>query len=91
MSELVDDTSASLARPGSPWPTLLRTEDWWAILIGVGLILVALGALAAGGSIKWLAVAPQKWSHLSDIAPQLEAHALQYVQVFAGFWTDLGR
>ena len=88
MSELVDDSPASLARPGQPWPAFLRTEDGWAILIGIGLILAALGALAAGGSLKWLAVAPQKWSHLSDIGPQLQAHALQYLALF-GLWALL--
>jgi uncharacterized membrane protein YadS len=54
-------------------------EDWWAVAIGVGLIAVAVALFAAGGSIKWIAVAPQKWSHLSELGTQLQAHALQFL------------
>jgi hypothetical protein len=44
---------------------LFRKEDWWAIWIGLGLVAVAIALFANGSSIKWLAVAPQKWSHLA--------------------------
>jgi uncharacterized integral membrane protein (TIGR00698 family) len=57
-------------------------EDWWAVAIGVGLIAVAVALFAAGGSIKWIAVAPQKWSHLSEVGTQLQAHALQFLALF---------
>jgi uncharacterized integral membrane protein (TIGR00698 family) len=73
--------SRALARP-SPWGELFRKEDWWAIWIGLGLIGVAVALFAAGSSIKWIAVAPQKWSHLSDVAQQLELHGLQYGALF---------
>jgi uncharacterized integral membrane protein (TIGR00698 family) len=71
----------ALARP-SPWGELFRKEDWWAIWIGLGLIAVAVALFASGGSIKWIAVAPQKWSHLSDVTQQLKAHGLQYAALF---------
>jgi uncharacterized integral membrane protein (TIGR00698 family) len=58
-------------------------EDWWAVAIGVGLIVVAVALFASGGSIKWLAIAPQKWSHLADAGAQLQAHALQFLTLFA--------
>jgi uncharacterized membrane protein YadS len=57
-------------------------EDWWAVAIGVGLIAVAVVLFASGGSIKWIAVAPQKWSHLSEVGAQLQAHALQFLALF---------
>jgi uncharacterized integral membrane protein (TIGR00698 family) len=57
-------------------------EDWWAVTIGVGLIAAAVALFASGGSIKWLAVAPQKWSHLSEVGAQLHSHALQFVALF---------
>jgi uncharacterized membrane protein YadS len=73
--------SGALARR-SPWSELFRKEDWWAIWIGLGLIGVAVGLFAAGSSIKWIAVAPQKWSHLSDVAEQLKVHGAQYAALF---------
>jgi uncharacterized integral membrane protein (TIGR00698 family) len=57
-------------------------EDWWAVTIGVGLIAAAVALFASGGSIKWLAIAPQKWSHLSEVGTQLHSHALQFVALF---------
>ena len=58
-------------------------EDWWAVAIGVGLIAIAVALFASGSSIKWLAVAPQKWSHLADVGTQLQAHGLQFLALFA--------
>ncbi len=82
MAEIVQTAgSAPLARR-SPWRELLRKEDWWAIWIGLGLIAIALALFAAGSSIKWIAVAPQKWSHLADLAQQLRLHAVQYAALF---------
>jgi uncharacterized integral membrane protein (TIGR00698 family) len=64
------------------WGELFRKEDWWAIWIGLGFIAVAVALFAAGSSIKWIAVAPQKWSHLSDLSTQLKQHGLQYAALF---------
>ena len=66
----------------SPWGELFRKEDWWAIWIGLGLIAVAVTLFAGGGSIKWIAVAPQKWSHLADVTQQLKVHGVQYAALF---------
>jgi len=64
---------------------LPATEDVWAILLGVGLVLVAVFAVLGGSSIKWLAVAPQKWNTLDEIGRQLGANATRYLALFA-FW-----
>lgn len=61
-------------------------EDWWAVWIGLGLVLIAIGLFAGGSSIKWLAVAPQKWSHPEEALAQLRTHAVQYLALFA-LWT----
>ncbi len=66
----------------SYWIELIRKEDWWAIWIGLGLVIMAAGLFAVGASVKWLAVAPQKWSHWADSAGQLRQHGLQYVALF---------
>ena len=38
------------------------TEDWWAVAIGLFVIVIAYGLFASGGSIKSLAVAPGRWN-----------------------------
>jgi len=87
MAELIDRSPRAAARSG-PWSALQRTEDWWAILIGVGLVVLAVGLLASGGSLKWLAIAPQKWSHLPQALAQLREHVAQYLALFA-LWAVL--
>jgi uncharacterized membrane protein YadS len=72
---------AQAPRPAS-W---LRTEDAWAIVLGVGLVLAAVLAVWSGSSIKWLAVAPQKWQSPGQILAQLADGAPRYLALFA-FW-----
>jgi uncharacterized integral membrane protein (TIGR00698 family) len=62
---------------------VLRNEDWWSVWIGLGLIAVAAAVFAAGGNIKWLAVAPQKWSHFADVRAQLGQNAGRFAALFA--------
>src|SRR5665213_3099189 len=68
--------------------SVIRKEDWWAIWIGLGLIVVAVALFANGGSIKWIAVAPQKWSHWPDVVAQLRGHGAQYAALFV-LWSVL--
>jgi uncharacterized integral membrane protein (TIGR00698 family) len=72
------------------WGDLFRQEDWWAIWIGLGLIAVAVALFAGGSSIKWIAVAPQKWSHLADVTQQLKQHGLQYAALFVLWSVSFG-
>ena len=67
MAEIAHAVKSPALGRRSPWGELFRKEDWWAIWIGLGLIAVALALFAAGSTIKWIAPAPQKWSHLSDV------------------------
>jgi len=82
MAEIVHTAGTPVHVRRSPWGELFRKEDWWAIWIGLGLIAVALALFAGGSSIKWIAVAPQKWSHLSDLTQQLKLHGVQYAALF---------
>ena len=74
----------------SAWSDLVRQEDWWAIWIGIGLIAIAALLFVNGTSIKWLTVAPQKWTHWSDVAAQLQQHGLQYVALLVLWMTLFG-
>jgi uncharacterized membrane protein YadS len=82
MPEIVDSANPPIVVRNSAWGELFRKEDWWAIWIGLGLIAVAVVLFAGGSSIKWIAVAPQKWSHLADAGRQLQQHGLQYAALF---------
>jgi uncharacterized membrane protein YadS len=60
----------------------------WVVWIGLGLVVVAVLAFASGSSLKWIAVAPQKWSTLADLAAQLSTNAPRYVALFV-LWLAL--
>ncbi len=70
--------------------TLLRNEDWLASFLGLGLIVIAALAFAGGGSIKWLAVAPQKWAALPDILQQLRVNGVRFAALLAVWALLLG-
>jgi uncharacterized membrane protein YadS len=78
MLEIAEQSRPEVPARAARWRALIRNEDWWSIWIGLGLIGVAAMLFAAGGSIKWLAVAPQKWSHLSELGAQLQKNAGRY-------------
>src|SRR5271165_184457 len=82
MAEIAEIVGSPKIARSSPWAGLFRKEDWWAIWIGLGLIAVAVALFAGGSSIKWIAVAPQKWSHLADVRLQLKQHGAQYAALF---------
>jgi len=90
MNDTVSLRTTHAPLPSSRWRVLWLQEDWWAIWIGLGLVLAAILAFAAGGSLRWLAVAPQKWSRWPEAAGQLREHATQYVALFILFAATFG-
>jgi uncharacterized membrane protein YadS len=80
--DIAERAPSRLSVRPSAWGELIRKEDWWAIWIGLGVVSAAVALFANGGSIKWLAVAPQKWSHLADAAAQLQTHGVRYAALF---------
>ncbi len=64
------------------WKELYLKEDWWAIYLGLGIVLVAFLAFAGGSTIKWIAIAPAKWSNFSQLWAHFSSHILQYVAQF---------
>jgi len=83
-----ETTGADGAATVGPLTGPNNREDWWAVAVGVGLIAVAVALFASGGSIRWIAIAPQKWSHLPDALAQLHAHWLQFLALF-GLWAGV--
>ena len=63
----------------SLWTELVRKEDWWAVWISLALIGVAIAKFATGGSLQWIAVAPQKWNDVAELAVQLRPQGIRYL------------
>jgi uncharacterized integral membrane protein (TIGR00698 family) len=76
------NNAANNQRPHG-WSELYRKEDWWAIWLGLGIILVAWAFFGTGSSIKWLAVTPAKWTGFSDLAAHFAAAYPRYLAQFA--------
>ena len=90
MAESLVQSRGGLSAGNPQRSELIRTEDWWAIWIGLGLIAAAVGLFSAGASLKWLAVAPQKWSHGADWIGQLRGQGVRYLALFLLWATVFG-
>ena len=84
--DAMTDIAGTTGEPGATVGPLTgpnNREDWLAVIIGVGLIAAAVALFSNGASIRWIAIAPQKWSHLSEVGAQLHDHAVQFAALFA--------
>jgi uncharacterized integral membrane protein (TIGR00698 family) len=64
------------------WKELYLKEDWWAIWLGLGIVVAAFLFFAGGSTIKWIAIAPGKWSNFSQLWSHFSSHILQYLAQF---------
>ncbi len=64
------------------WKELYLKEDWWAIWLGLGIVIVAYLFFANGSSIKWIAITPAKWSNFSQLTEHFTSHIQQYAAQF---------
>jgi uncharacterized integral membrane protein (TIGR00698 family) len=67
---------ASEVKAKSPF---LITEDWWAVYLGLGIVLVALIFFAAGGTLAPLAVAPPTWASFNTVVEHFQTHIGWYL------------
>jgi uncharacterized integral membrane protein (TIGR00698 family) len=63
----------------SAWSEFWSKEDWWAVWLGLGIVILAYVFYLSGSSISWIAVAPAKWSTISQLASQFSANAVRYL------------
>jgi uncharacterized integral membrane protein (TIGR00698 family) len=61
------------------WRELWLKEDWWAIWLGLGIVVVAYAFFANGSSIRWIAVTPAKWSTFSELGAHFAANYVRYI------------
>ncbi len=64
---------------------LWKTEDWWSVWLGLGLVLVAIIALWSGTSIKGWAVLPGKVSDFGKVWADLAKNFGGYLTIFIVF------
>jgi uncharacterized integral membrane protein (TIGR00698 family) len=69
---------------------LWRKEDWWAVWLGLGLVIAAVVAYLAGGSIKPIAVKPATWETFTTLRDHFAAQWQWYVLQFLLFAAVLG-
>src|ERR1700761_527992 len=77
-------TETSGGRP-SGWHEFWLKEDWWAVWLGLGIVILAYIFYLAGSSISWIAVAPAKWSNLSQLGAQFSATGIRYLALLIAF------
>jgi len=70
---------------GSALEKLWKTEDWWAVWLGLGIVILALAVFMSGGTIKGWAVTPGTWSDFSALASDLAKHFSGFLVVFLLF------
>ena len=77
------------------WKELWLKEDWWAIWLGLGFVIVALLFYANNTSLKWITlvpaighadaagkIVPGQWTDFSLIGPYFAKHFGQYIAQF---------
>jgi uncharacterized integral membrane protein (TIGR00698 family) len=77
---MVEEDEQALQSMG--WREIWLKEDWWAIWVGLGIVIVAYLFFTNGASIKWIAVTPAKWSTFDQLLGDFSSHATQYVAQF---------
>lgn len=67
------------ARPRSP---LLASEDWWAVWLGLGIVVFAIVLWLAGGTLNFFAPNFPKWTSLGQLGTGLGARWPNTVALF---------
>ena len=75
----------------SGWRELWLKEDWWAIWLGLGIVVVGYVLFANGASLKWIAVTPEKWSNFDQLGSHFAANWPRYLAQFAAWLVIFSR
>lgn len=74
-----------LSAPLSSWRALLIKEDWWAVWIGLAIVMIGVGLYANGATLRPLAVLPPRWTDFSSLIADFTANWPRYAGQFV-FW-----
>ncbi len=78
----VDLRGRAAAQRGAGWSELWLKEDWWAIWLGLGIVVAGLILFSNGGSWRWVAVVPPKWTSFAQLGAHFAATWPRYVVQF---------
>ncbi|TWI95280.1 putative integral membrane protein (TIGR00698 family) [Mucilaginibacter frigoritolerans] len=84
MTETTHTEVTGINKP-SIWQEFWSKEDWWAVWLGLGIVALAYVLYLTGSSISWIAVAPAKWSTLSQLSTQFSKNGIKYLALLAAF------
>ena len=83
MSKVEADFSNELvAKRSAGWSELWRKEDWWAIWLGLGIVVAGLILFANGASWRWVAVIPPKWTSFAQLGTHFADSWQRYLVQF---------
>ncbi len=88
MTTVLEKTPATSPPPpatGSELQKLWKTEDWWAVWLGLFVVVVAYFAFAGGSTIKTWAVVPGSWTNAAGLSKDFGANFGGYLNVFLLF------
>jgi uncharacterized integral membrane protein (TIGR00698 family) len=84
-NKTTNETEIAGIKEPSGWQNFLLKEDWWAVWLGLGIIILAYVFYLSGSSISWIAVSPAKWSTVSQLGAQFSANAVRYLALLGAF------
>jgi uncharacterized integral membrane protein (TIGR00698 family) len=85
MSKVETDFRDAPVRQTAGWRELWLKEDWWAIWLGLAIVVVGIYLFAHGGSWRWVAVVPPKWTTFAQLTAHFSDTWLRYLVQF-GLW-----
>jgi hypothetical protein len=67
------------------WRELWLKEDWWAVWLGLIIVIAGYLLFTGGASIRWLAVVPPAWTDLGQLGQHFAATWLRYIAQFVAW------
>lgn len=78
-------TPTKPATPSGGWSDLWKKEDWWAVWLGLGIVIVGILLWTMGTSLKPLAISFPKYDSLSKVTEYFGKNIGGYLGLFVAF------